>query len=167
MLYNIDKQIPFNFIIDLFLGLLSLVFAYVIALLVRKVFFRITKKTPPSKKNIINLLCKICFVSIIGLGIVSALAKWGFDIRAIIASLGLTGFAIGFALKDSISSAIAGIFIILYQPFKAGDYITISGKEGTVTKIDIRHTILTSKNIKHVVPNSKILSEIISITTRC
>lgn len=61
---------------------------------------------------------------------------------ALIAGLGLTGFALGFALRDAVSNLIAGVLILLYQPFGLGNKITVGGNSGAVVGINFRYTVL-------------------------
>ncbi|MER3447526.1 MAG: hypothetical protein C4291_12135 [Candidatus Dadabacteria bacterium] len=56
--------------------------------------------------------------------------------------MGLTGFAIGFALKDILSNFVAGILMLIYHPYRCSDYISVSGLGGTVIEIDLRYTTL-------------------------
>jgi len=93
------------------------------------------------------------------LGIITSLGTLGVDITALVAGLGLTGFALGFALKDSISNMLAGVLILLYRPFQIGDQITISGFEGKVMSIDLRYTVICSDEKKVLIPNSKLFTE--------
>ncbi|RMH34220.1 MAG: hypothetical protein D6690_11015, partial [Nitrospirae bacterium] len=66
------------------------------------------------------------------IGLVLALSKLGFDVAGVVAGLGLTGFALGFALKDAISNLVAGIMIILYKPIRLGQTIELAGSKGKV-----------------------------------
>lgn len=66
----------------------------------------------------------------------------GVNITGIVAGLGLTGFALGFALKDSIANLLAGVLILLYRPFDIGDRADVGGLSGHVVKIDLRYTEL-------------------------
>lgn len=63
----------------------------------------------------------------------------------ILSKLYLTGFALGFALKDTISNLLAGVLILLYHPFEIGNRITISSYEGIVDSIDLRYTELKNE----------------------
>lgn len=76
------------------------------------------------------------------LGLLVALAYGGVDVSAIITSLGLLGFAIGMALKDTVSNLISGIMIMLYSPFERGDIIEFGGHQGKVQWIDMKYTTL-------------------------
>jgi len=76
------------------------------------------------------------------IGLLSSLAYVGVDVSAIITSLGLLGFAIGLALKDTVSNLISGIMIMLYSPFERGDIIEFGGSQGKVQWIDMKYTTL-------------------------
>lgn len=101
------------------------------------------------------------------LGIVIFLKEIGIDIREVVAGLGLTGFALGFALKDTISNIVAGGFILMYRPFHIGDYILINADkvlaEGHVESIDFRYTILKSEKGTMLVPNSVLYTNPLTI----
>ncbi len=102
------------------------------------------------------------------IGIISFAGSCGFDIRGILAGLGLTGFAVGFALKDLLANTIAGIFILLYRPFAIGQEIkmeTTKGciDQGKVTAIDLRYTKLENATETILIPNSIIFTNSISI----
>ena len=90
----------------------------------------------------------------------------GVDVSALVAGLGLTGFALGFALKDTIANLVAGILILVYQPFDLADYIVISGKEGKVISIDLRYTILEYQEKKILIPNSLIFANTVTVLNR-
>ena len=64
-----------------------------------------------------QLLASVARISLLVLGLVTALGTLGVNIMGIVAGLGLTGFALGFALKDSIANLLAGVMILLYRPF--------------------------------------------------
>lgn len=97
------------------------------------------------------------------LGLITIFGTLGVDITALVAGLGLTGFALGFALKDSISNMLAGVLILLYRPFNIGDMIKISGFEGKVMTIDLRYTVISSENNKVYIPNSKLFTEPLTV----
>jgi small conductance mechanosensitive channel len=96
-------------------------------------------------------------------GVVTALGTLGINVSALVAGLGLTGFALGFALKDTISNLLSGVLILLYHPFIAGDRIRIAGLEGRVTTIDLRYTELDGENTRILIPNSKLFTDPIEV----
>ena len=76
-----------------------------------------------SNPALIRLLGKAIKNILLLIGVISALGTIGIDISAMVAGLGLTGFALGFALKDILSNLISGVLILLYEPFKLNDSI--------------------------------------------
>ena len=126
------------------------------------VFIRIGKSNNPSTFKIYKLMGSTSNIVLIILGIVTALGTLGIDVSAIVASLGLTGFAIGFAFKDALSNYLAGIMVILYRPYDIGDNVNIIGCEGKITEIDLRYTTIENEGEIHMVPNSVCLSKTIT-----
>lgn len=113
--------------------------------------------------HLTSLLARTSVVILIIFGFVTALGTLGINVSALVAGLGLTGFALGFALKDTISNLLSGILILLYQPFKIGNTIKISGYEGDVVSIDLRYTELNSEGNKILIPNSKLFTDPITV----
>jgi small conductance mechanosensitive channel len=113
--------------------------------------------------HLTSLIARTSSITIIILGFVTALGTLGINVSAIVAGLGLTGFALGFALKDIISNLLSGILILLYQPFKIGNTIKVSGYEGDVVSIDLRYTELNSEGNKMLIPNSKLFTDPITV----
>ena len=100
------------------------------------------------ESQLTSLLARTSGITLIIFGFITALGILGIDVSALVAGLGLTGFALGFALKDTISNLLSGILILLYKPFKIGNHISISGYEGVVVSIDLRYTELDSDGSK-------------------
>ncbi|MCH8157277.1 MAG: mechanosensitive ion channel [Nitrospinae bacterium] len=75
---------------------------------------------------------------------------------ALVAGLGVTGFALGFAMKDTISNLLAGVLLLVYRPFAIDDHINISGQDGKVVAIDLRYTTLADGDKKILIPNSMV-----------
>lgn len=75
-------------------------------------------------------------------GLLVTLAHVGVDVSTIITSLGLLGFALGLALKDTVTNLISGVMIMLYSPFERGDIIEFGGHTGKVQWIDMKYTTL-------------------------
>ena len=97
------------------------------------------------------------------LGLITALGTLGINISAIVAGLGLTGFAFGFAFKDMLSNFISGALIFIYEPFKLGDTIEVEGKTGKVIDINLRYVTIEAEDQKVLVPNSISVSKVISV----
>lgn len=108
--------------------------------------------------DIVNLLEQITEVTLLIFGVVTSLGTLGVDMGAMIASLGLAGFALGFALRDLLSNFLAGLLILIYNPFVRGDHINISGNEGKVTEINLRYTVLAHEGKRVLIPNATLFS---------
>ena len=139
---------------------------FLVFLILAKVMKRIiTKGTERLQldRNLILLLARTSSITLIIFGFITALGTLGINVSALVAGLGLTGFALGFALKDTISNLISGVLILLYKPFKIGDRIKISGYEGIVVSIDLRYTELDAEGNKILIPNSKLFTNPIEV----
>lgn len=93
---------------------------------------------------------------------VSAVAQLGVNITSLIAALGAAGLTASFALQGSLSNLVSGMQIIFTKPFKMGDYLAFGNCEGTVKRIEILYTTLSTFDNKEViVPNSQITSGVV------
>lgn len=88
---------------------------------------------------------------------VAALDQLGFDTTSMIALIGAAGLAIGLSLQGTLQNLAAGVMLIIFRPFKAGDFIDAGGVMGTVENIQIFNTVMrTGDNREIIVPNSSI-----------
>jgi small-conductance mechanosensitive channel len=117
-----------------------------------------------ARRGIWTLLDQAAYVGILGFGIVCALGTAGFDMVPIVTGLGLAGFALGFALKDTLSNAVAGVMIQLHRPFAPGDTIAVAGFEGKVAGTDLRCTVLEADGKRYLVPNATVLNSPVTVT---
>jgi len=91
--------------------------------------------------------------------IVAALDQLGVNTTSLVAMLGAAGLAIGLALQNSLQNFAAGFMLLIFRPFKAGDFIEVGSTSGTVEKINIFSTVLRSGDNKVItVPNGVIYS---------
>ena len=130
-----------DFIPTLVTGLIVLAAFWLVALALRYLTQRFAA-TKMMDRDIVRFLGKLVYFGVIAFGIITALGTLGIDVRALVAGLGLTGFAVGFALKDVISNVLAGIMVLMYQTVSRGDHIKVSGFEGRVAKVTMRYTEL-------------------------
>lgn len=108
--------------------------------------------------DLIFLLARSAQIVVVIFGLVTALGTIGIDVGALIAGLGLSSFAMGFAFKDALSNLLAGVFILSYRPFRVGDRISVTGLEGRIAHIDLRYTTLDAGDKKILVPNANLFS---------
>ncbi|GAB1073620.1 MAG: mechanosensitive ion channel [Shewanella algae] len=142
-----------------------LVFAafVVVSLIIDRFLKQVAARFDSAASESFRLISNSQRVVLIFIGAVLALSKLGFDVGALVAGLGLTGFALGFALKDAISNLIAGIMIVLYKPIKLGNKIDITGSKGTVVDLNLRYITIKDEGVTHLVPNSLFLNNKVSI----
>jgi small-conductance mechanosensitive channel len=119
-------------------------------------------------EDLTNLMARAARLTLLLFGVVTAVGTVGVDVKALVAGLGLTGFALGFALKDIISNTLAGALILLYKPFHRGDHIEMAVAngvvEGVVEGIDMRYTTLRSSDgTRALVPNANLFTNAIKV----
>ena len=94
---------------------------------------------------------------------IAALGSLGVQTASFVAIIGAAGLAIGFALQGSLSNFASGVMLIIFRPFKAGDFVEAGGTSGSVDSIGIFVTIMTTPdNKKIIIPNSKIAGDTIT-----
>lgn len=112
---------------------------------------------------IVPLLSRAAHIALVLFGVVTALGTLGINITAIVAGLGLTGFALGFALRDTISNLLAGVLLLVYRPFDIHHHIKVAAHEGVVVAIDLRYTTLENEMARVLIPNSVLFTDPITI----
>ncbi|MGF1491240.1 MAG: mechanosensitive ion channel family protein [Microcoleaceae cyanobacterium] len=128
---------------------------------------RVSKGTIKSR-SLQLLLAKTSFVAawIVGALLACVIAFPGLSLGDIVATLGLSSVAIGFAFQDIFKNFLAGILLLLQEPFRIGDQIVIGEYEGTVERIDIRTTqIKTYLGEKVLLPNSVVFTSAVQVRT--
>ncbi|MCC5855659.1 MAG: mechanosensitive ion channel [Idiomarina sp.] len=106
---------------------------------------------------VVSFMAGIVRTIIIIAALLMALSHVGIQTTSFIAILGAAGLAVGLALQGSLSNFASGVLIMIYRPFKSGDYIDAGGTMGTVQRIELFTTVMkTPDNKIVVVPNSRI-----------
>ena len=112
------------------------------------------------RKEVVNLVLKVVYVIVLIIALLLILQKLGFDISALIASLGIGGLAVAFAAKDIIANFFASVMMLFDNSFSQGDWIVCGDIEGTVVEVGFRKTTIRSfDNALIFVPNSKLASD--------
>jgi small conductance mechanosensitive channel len=149
--------------IDVATGVLSAVAIFIVGRWVAKMVRGGVRKLM-RKKNIdetlVLFVSNVLYVLIIAFVFIAAIKKVGVDTTAAIAVLGAAGLAVGFALQGSLGNFAAGLIMIIFRPFKVGDFIEAAGAKGTVEEIRIFTTRLKSPDNKIVIiPNAKVTGD--------
>ncbi len=114
------------------------------------------QKADPSVRSFLNNLIIIVLDVMV---VVSAALIIGIPATSFIALLGTAGVAIGLALQGAFSNFAGGIMILIFRPFRVGDYIESSGLSGTVKDISIFYTVLQTVDNKHItIPNGTLMN---------
>jgi len=99
----------------------------------------------------------LCQIAILVFVIIAALNVLGVKTDSFVVVIGAAGLAVGLALQGSLANFVAGIMLIIFKPFKVGDFIEAAGKAGTVKEIQIFNTIINSlDNVRIIIPNSQV-----------
>jgi len=102
-------------------------------------------------------LANFAYLGMLALIAVAVIGKLGVETASFVAAVGAAGLAVGFALQGSLSNFAAGVMIMLFRPFKAGDWVDVAGQSGTIEEIQTFFTLLkTADNKRVIIPNSKI-----------
>ena len=151
-----------NFIPKIIPAIAIIICFYIIGRILKTILGNklLKKNNNPALIKLIGDIIKNAFLM---LGIISAFGTLGIDVSAMVAGLGLTGFALGFALKDIVSNVISGVLILIYQPFKVNNYILVDKYEGKVIDINLRYTTIIQDEKEILIPNSFLFSKPISV----
>jgi len=107
-------------------------------------------------ETLVSFITSVSYVAIMAFVIIAALGQLGIQTASFVAVLGAAGLAVGLALQGSLANFAAGLLMIIFKPFKVGDFIEAGGALGIVEEIGIFTTELKSPdNKKIIVPNAK------------
>lgn len=117
---------------------------------------KVSKKMEPTVAHFLANFVNIVLYIILA---VTVIAVMGVPMASVVAAIASAGVAIGLALQGSLSNFAGGIMILLFHPFRVGDFIEVDGFSGTVSDIDVFYTFIQTGDNKSVtVPNGSIMS---------
>ena len=142
------------------LRFLGAILVYLIGKWLAKVISKIIMRALTKAKfdpTLVPFVENLSYAAIMIFVVITALGTLGVQMTSAIAILGAAGLAVGLALQGSLANFASGVLLLVFKPFKVGDYIKAAGTEGSVKAIHIFNTILTSPdNVKIIVPNSQV-----------
>jgi small conductance mechanosensitive channel len=157
---TIIAQKIYEFVGTYWLQVLSAVLIFVIGRWLAKMLSNLVAKAMTKAKvdpTLISFVKHLCNIALLTFVIIAALKKLGVPMTEFTVVVGAAGLAIGFALQGSLANFAAGVMLIIFKPFKVGDFIEAAGKMGTVQEIQIFNTILNSPdNIRIIIPNGQV-----------
>ena len=121
-----------------------------------KVITRLMEKNH-ADETLTRFVVSLARIALMIFVVLAALNTLGVETTSFIAIIGAAGLAIGFALQGSLANFASGVMLIIFRPFKVGDYVEAGGTSGSVEAINIFNTILkTPDNKMVIIPNSNI-----------
>jgi len=109
--------------------------------------------------TVADFLSALVRYAVIAFTLIAALGRVGVQTASVIAVLGAAGVAVGLALQGSLSNLAAGVLLVMFRPFRAGEYVDLGGVAGTVLSVQIFSTTMRTVDGKIVViPNGKIIA---------
>ena len=98
----------------------------------------------------------MCYITLLIFVIIAAVGKLGVPIVQFTMVVGAAGLAIGLALQGSLANFASGVLMLVFKPFKLGDFVELAGAKGTVKEIQIFNTVLASPdNVRVIIPNAQ------------
>ena len=114
-------------------------------------------------KTLETFICNLIQISLMIVVIIASIGALGVETTSFIAIFGAAGLAVGLALQGSLSNFASGVLIVLFRPYRVGDWIEAASIAGSVEQVQILTTILnTADNKKIIVPNSQIMNSVIT-----
>lgn len=149
-----------EFLLGLLLQLIAAIVIFYVGRIIAKTISGLLERGLLSRnidKAVVSFLSSIVYAILMIATALMALSQVGVQTTSFIAILGAAGLAVGLALQGSLANFASGVLIILFRPFKSGDFIDAGGITGTVDKIEIFQTTMkTPDNKRVIVPNAKI-----------
>ncbi len=114
-----------------------------------------------TKANVEPILAKfvknLCHVGLLVFVVIAAISALGIETMQFVAVLGAAGLAVGLALQGSLANFASGVLLVIFKPFKVGDFVELAGNKGTVKEVQIFNTVLNAPdNVRVIVPNAQV-----------
>ena len=140
-------------------AIVILIVGWIVAKAIRSILRRMLTKMH-ADAALVSFMSSLTYVGLLAFVVLAALGQLGVQTTSFIAVIGAAGLAIGLALQGSLANFAAGVLMIIFKPFKVGDFIEGAGVAGVVEEIGIFTMELKSPdNKKIIVPNAKMLGD--------
>jgi len=160
-LENFDFTPYIQMVIDRGIDVIIAILIILVGRFVSKLITRAIAKGLEKRKAdplIIGFIRNVVYGGLLAAVLIAAIARLGIPTTSFVAVLGAAGLAIGLALQGSLSNFASGILLLIFRPFRVGDYVTAGGDSGFVEEIGLLLTVLRTPDNKTVfVPNSNVL----------
>ncbi len=137
-------------------ALVTLIAGWIAAKILTAILRRVMNKAR-IEPTLVGFATNLSFALLMTLFVLSAIQTLKIPTASFVAVIGAAGLAVGFALQNSLANFASGVMLIIFRPFKAGDYVEAGGVSGSVEEVQIFATVLkTPDNKRVIVPNSAI-----------
>ncbi|MGI9290317.1 MAG: mechanosensitive ion channel family protein [Gammaproteobacteria bacterium] len=151
---------------DIGIALLSAILIFLIGRWLAHLVVNIARKglaQTDMEDTLERFLCNILNAFLMTVVIIATIGALGVETTSLLAVLGAAGLAVGLALQGSLSNFASGVLIVMFRPYKVGDFIEGAGVSGSVDEVQIFTTVLkTPDNKKIIIPNSQMMDGIIT-----
>ncbi len=145
------------------LAIVGAIVMLIIGLWLSKLLTKVVVKVLTKKEidnTVVQFLASLLKMVLYAVVVLATLDQLGIETTSFIALIGAAGLAIGFALQGSLSNFAAGVMLIVFRPFKAGDFVQTAGESGVVESVQMFITTLKTPDNKTIfIPNSKITGD--------
>lgn len=145
------------------LKVLSAIILFIVGRWVARILSNILKRVMTKSEvdpTIVSFVANLIYLSLLTFVVLAALGQLGIQTTSFIAIIGAAGLAVGLALQGFLANFAAGFLMIIFRPFKVGDFIEGAGVTGTVESIQIFTTELkTPDNKMIIIPNAKLTAD--------
>ena len=154
-------DIGFSIFIEYGLNIIGALLIFILGKIVagwaQRLVEKALEKSGRVDKTLQGFLGNLARYVVLGFTVIMVLAQFGIETTSIIAVFGAAGLAIGLALQGTLSNVAAGVMLLIFRPFKAGDYVETAGAAGTVQTLTLFVTELaTPDNVQILVPNAQV-----------
>jgi small conductance mechanosensitive channel len=112
--------------------------------------------------TLVPFFASLAYYLVLAVVVIAVLNLFGVQTTSLIAVLGAAGLAVGLALQGTLSNFAAGVMLLVFRPFRPGDYVDIAGTAGSVAEISLFTVSLnTPDNVRIIVPNSSVYGQTI------
>ncbi|MFA5513915.1 MAG: mechanosensitive ion channel family protein [Sphaerochaetaceae bacterium] len=151
------KEDALSFFLTILGAVVIVLLAKVVIEIIKKVLQKIYAKSKRINDLMAKFLLKVIAVSLWVLVSFLLLLYFGVNPAPILATLGITGFILGFAFQETLGNLLAGVMIVLNGPFRIGDFVEVASVSGTVRDMDMMSVTLTSTDNKRVILSNKLI----------
>ena len=120
-------------------------------------------RTPIGDETLAQFFRSLMRYAVMAFTLIAVLSQFGVQTASLVALLGAAGLAIGLAMQGTLSNIAAGVMLLIFRPFKIGDYVEVAGDAGTVKQINLFVTELAMPdNVQIIIPNANIWGQAIT-----